>query len=204
MGYSITDWLEKNKEPLNNSVVELYKKSSMKLMQTIWEGYVSADDNSGGGGKGGKRKKGGSFQTVSSMHRESLNKLMTNLKYAYKLIMFDFEFQSTLFYSRSTAPHFVRCIVPNETKTPGYMENHVVLHQLRCNGVLEGIRICRKGFPNRLPYGDFKQRYRILNPNAVPDGQFLDSKKASEKVLTSLENIDHEKYKLGHTKVNIF
>ena len=31
------------------------------------------------GGKG-KRQKGGSFQTVSALHRESLNKLMTNLK----------------------------------------------------------------------------------------------------------------------------
>jgi myosin protein heavy chain len=39
------------------------------------------------------------------------------------------------------------------------MENHLVIHQLRCNGVLEGIRICRKGFPSRILYADFKQRY---------------------------------------------
>ena len=32
------------------------------------------------------------------------------------------------------------------------------MHQLQCNGVLEGIRICRKGFPNRLAYSEFKQR----------------------------------------------
>ena len=38
------------------------------------------------------------------------------------------------------------------------MENSLVIHQLRCNGVLEGIRICRKGFPSRILYGDFKQR----------------------------------------------
>jgi myosin heavy subunit len=61
---------------------------------------------------------------------------------------------------KSTHPHFVRCLIPNETKTPGAMENPLVMHQLRCNGVLEGIRICRKGFPNRIQYGDFKQRYR--------------------------------------------
>ncbi|MEQ2211369.1 hypothetical protein XENOCAPTIV_027788 [Xenoophorus captivus] len=101
---------------------------------------------------------------------------------------------------RSTHPHFVRCIIPNETKTPGAMENPLVMHQLRCNGVLEGIRICRKGFPNRIQYGDFKQRYRILNPSAIPEGQFIDNKKAAEKLLGSLD-IDHEQYKLGHTKV---
>ena len=42
--------------------------------------------------------------------------------------------------------------------SPGVMDHHLVMHQLRCNGVLEGIRICRKGFPNRILYADFKQR----------------------------------------------
>lgn len=41
----------------------------------------------------------------------------------------------------------------------GVMDNHLVIHQLRCNGVLEGIRICRKGFPSRILYADFKQRW---------------------------------------------
>lgn len=40
----------------------------------------------------------------------------------------------------------------------GVMDPFLVLHQLRCNGVLEGIRICRKGFPNRILYAEFKQR----------------------------------------------
>jgi myosin protein heavy chain len=39
------------------------------------------------------------------------------------------------------------------------MENSLVIQQLRCNGVLEGIRICRKDFPSRILYADFKQRY---------------------------------------------
>uniref|UniRef100_A0A452E4Q4 Myosin heavy chain 8 n=1 Tax=Capra hircus TaxID=9925 RepID=A0A452E4Q4_CAPHI len=78
--------------------------------------------------------------------------------------------------------------------------HELVLHQLRCNGVLEGIRICRKGFPSRILYGDFKQRYKVLNASAIPDGQFIDSKKASEKLLASID-IDHTQYKFGHTKV---
>ena len=41
----------------------------------------------------------------------------------------------------------------------GVIDNPLVMHQLRCNGVLEGIRICRKGFPNRILYGDFRQRW---------------------------------------------
>lgn len=73
--------------------------------------------------------------------QESLNKLMKNLY--------------------STHPHFVRCIIPNEMKQPGIIDAHLVLNQLQCNGVLEGIRICRKGFPNRIIYSEFKQRWEL-------------------------------------------
>ncbi|XP_069654953.1 myosin heavy chain, skeletal muscle, adult-like [Haliaeetus albicilla] len=176
--YNITGWLEKNKDPLNETVIWLYQKSSLKTLALLFANYGGADAEAGG--KKGGKKKGSSFQTVSALFRENLNKLMTNL--------------------RSTHPHFVRCIIPNETKTPGAMEHELVLHQLRCNGVLEGIRICRKGFPSRVLYADFKQRYRVLNISAIPEGQFMDSKKASEKLLASID-VDHTQYRFGHTKV---
>uniref|UniRef100_A0A3B4X272 Myosin heavy chain, skeletal muscle, adult-like n=1 Tax=Seriola lalandi dorsalis TaxID=1841481 RepID=A0A3B4X272_SERLL len=175
--YNISGWLEKNKDPLNDTVVQLYQKASLKLLSQLFATYASAD---AGGSKKSSKKKGSSFQTVSALFRENLNKLMANL--------------------RSTHPHFVRCIIPNETKIPGSMDHHLVLHQLRCNGVLEGIRICRKGFPSRILYGDFRQRYRILNASAIPEGQFIDSKKASEKLLSSID-VDHAQYRFGYTKV---
>ncbi|KAF4073128.1 hypothetical protein AMELA_G00255300 [Ameiurus melas] len=179
--YNIAGWLDKNKDPLNESVVQLYQKSSVKLLSTLYPPVTSA------GGKKGGNKKGGSMQTVSSQFRENLGKLMTNL--------------------RSTHPHFVRCLIPNESKTPGLMENFLVIHQLRCNGVLEGIRICRKGFPSRILYGDlgtddtlYFYRYKVLNASVIPEGQFIDNKKACEKLLGSID-IDHDQYRFGHTKV---
>ncbi|XP_068769943.1 myosin-1B isoform X2 [Struthio camelus] len=178
--YNITGWLEKNKDPLNETVVGLYQKSSLRTLALLFASVSGAEAESGGSGKKGSKKKGSSFQTVSALFRENLNKLMSNL--------------------RSTHPHFVRCLIPNETKTPGAMEHELVLHQLRCNGVLEGIRICRKGFPSRILYADFKQRYKVLNASAIPEGQFIDSKKASEKLLGSID-VDHTQYKFGHTKV---
>ncbi|XP_034749644.1 myosin-16-like [Etheostoma cragini] len=172
VGYNITHWLEKNKDPLNETVVGLFQKSSMPLLSLLFK-----EEETAAGAK--KQKKGSSFQTVSNFYREQLNKLMSTL--------------------RSTAPHFVRCIVPNEFKKSGVTDNHLILHQLACNGVLEGIRICRKGFPNRLQYPEFKQRYYILNPNVIPKG-FVDNKKASELILSSV-GLDNTEYRIGHTKV---
>ncbi|XP_013770147.1 myosin-7B isoform X1 [Pundamilia nyererei] len=179
--YNITGWLDKNRDPLNETVVALFQKSSNKLMAGLFENYISSDmpiDPKAETKQ--RRKKAASFQTVSQLHKENLNKLMANL--------------------RSTQPHFVRCIIPNESKIPGVMDPFLVLHQLRCNGVLEGIRICRKGFPNRILYAEFRQRYRILNPFAIPEDSFVDNRKAVEKLLGSLD-IDHSQYKFGHTKV---
>nr|CAB3264111.1 myosin-7 [Phallusia mammillata] len=169
--YNVDGWLNKNKDPLNESVLSLFRKSSNKLMSGLFPEVKEE-----GGGK--KKKKGGSFQTVSALYREQLNKLMTNL--------------------RNTKPHFVRCIIPNEMKQPGIMDAHLVLAQLKCNGVLEGIRICRKGFPNRLPYPEFKQRYQVLAAKLVAN--MVDSKKATETVVSHVE-LDTALYKIGHTKI---
>ncbi|XP_060990295.1 myosin-15 [Dama dama] len=176
--YNISGWLEKNKDFLNETVVAIFQKSSNRLLANLFENYISTNTALQFGEK--KRKKGASFQMVASLHKENLNKLMINLK--------------------STAPHFVRCINPNVNKTPGEMDPYLVLQQLRCNGVLEGITICREGFPHRLLYADFKQRYYILNPRAFPKSKFASSRKGTEELLDSLE-IDHTQYRFGITKV---
>jgi myosin heavy subunit len=178
VGYNLDNWLEKNKDPLNSSVVELLQKSALELVRTHLFPVPKEGDDEPTGGKKKKKKKGGSMQTVSQMYREQLKGLMTTLK--------------------STHPSFVRCIVPNETKTPGAVENNLILHQLRCNGVLEGIRICRKGFPNRMLYPEFKQRYMILAAAELKN--VVDSKAAAEIILKKIELSD-ALYKIGHTKV---
>ncbi|XP_042243053.1 myosin heavy chain, muscle-like isoform X28 [Homarus americanus] len=178
--YNLTGWLEKNKDPLNDTVVDQLKKANNTLSVEIFFDHAG---QSGGadvsGGKGGKRAKGSGFQTVSGMYKEQLNKLMTTLM--------------------STSPHFIRCIIPNEMKQSGVIDAALVMHQLTCNGVLEGIRICRKGFPNRMVYPDFKHRYNILNPKVTRNlGE--DYKQATQELLTEV-SLEAEKYRMGHTKV---
>ena len=67
----------------------------------------------------------------------------------------------------------------------GIIDAHLVMHQLHCNGVLEGIRICRKGFPSRILYVEFVQRYSILNPEASKGATTPDAAKKANQLLTA-------------------
>ncbi|VDM42609.1 unnamed protein product [Toxocara canis] len=185
--YNVHGWLEKNKDPLNDTAVQVLKSNGgMKLMSQIWEDYKTQEDIANltkeGKSMGKKKGKSASFMTVSMLYRESLNNLMTMLY--------------------QTHPHFIRCIIPNEQKKSGLIEANLVLNQLTCNGVLEGIRICRKGFPNRMIYADFKQRYAILAADAAEKGR--DLKESSQKILDKLLNmnaIKPEEFQTGLKKV---
>lgn len=160
--YSAAQWLMKNMDPLNENVVQLLQNSTDSFVQSIWKDgmntivllFVCFTDHwlfffstaeivsigvsmSGESAFGGRTKKG-MFRTVSQLYKDQLARLMNTL--------------------RNTNPNFVRCIIPNHEKRPGKIDAPLVLEQLRCNGVLEGIRICRQGFPNRIQFQEFKQR----------------------------------------------
>ncbi|XP_033983813.1 myosin-10 isoform X3 [Trematomus bernacchii] len=187
--YKAHDWLVKNMDPLNDNVASLLHQSSDHFVSELWKevdrivslDQVSTGDSSGPvsfGGSGLKTKKG-MFRTVGQLYKESLTKLMATL--------------------RNTNPNFLRCIIPNHEKKAGKLAPNLVLDQLRCNGVLEGIRICRQGFPNRIPFQEFRQRYEILTPNAIPR-TFMDGKQASELMIKALE-LDLNLFRVGQSKV---
>merc|ERR1719208_561418 len=178
VSYNVTGWLEKNKDPVNDTVVEIFKSTSpCELLVLLWADHpgqpteVKKDE-------GKKKKKGGGGKTVSSVYLVSLGELMTTL--------------------HSCEPHFVRCLVPNTHKKPGEVEPHLIMHQLTCNGVLEGIRICMRGFPNRMLYPDFKMRYACLGQAEIASSS--DNKTAVYALMDKI-NFSRDRYRLGHTLV---
>uniref|UniRef100_A0A673WN07 Myosin-10-like n=1 Tax=Salmo trutta TaxID=8032 RepID=A0A673WN07_SALTR len=183
--YKADEWLMKNMDPLNDNVATLLNQSTDKFVSELWKDVdriVGLDQVAGMNetafGAAYKTKKG-MFRTVGQLYKESLTKLMATL--------------------RNTNPNFVRCIIPNHEKRAGKLDPHLVLDQLRCNGVLEGIRICRQGFPNRIVFQEFRQRYEILTPNAIPKG-FMDGKQACERMIRALE-LDPNLFRIGQSKI---
>jgi len=176
VSYNLSGWLEKNKDPLNDTIVEMIKNGGNSLMIQCFADHpgqpleAPKDD-------GGRKKKGGG-KTVSSYFKGQLDDLMTTL---YK-----------------TEPHFIRCVVPNTHKQPGGVEPGLVMHQYQCNGVLAGIAICRKGFPNKMLYPEFKARYNILAAKLVAKAK---NDKAAAGAVMDVVKLEKEKFRLGHTKV---
>ncbi len=56
-------------------------------------------------------------------------------------------------------PYYVRCIKPNEEKSPVLFNNDRVRHQAMYLGLLENVRVRRAGFAYRIHYKRFLQRY---------------------------------------------
>merc|ERR1712165_507566 len=175
VSYNLTGWLEKNKDPLNDTIVEMIKNGSNALAIQCFADHPGQPAESP---KDQDRKKGKGGKTVSSYFKGQLDDLMTTL---YK-----------------TEPHFIRCVVPNTHKIPGGVEPGLVMHQYQCNGVLAGIAICRAGFPNKLAYPEFKSRYNIIGAAAVAKAK---NDKAAAQAVMDIVKLDKEKFRLGHTLV---
>ncbi|XP_053327788.1 myosin-11 isoform X2 [Spea bombifrons] len=183
--YNATNWLTKNMDPLNDNVTSLLNQSSDKFVADLWKdvdrivGLDQMAKMTESSLPSASKTKKGMFRTVGQLYKEQLAKLMTTL--------------------RNTNPNFVRCIIPNHEKRSGKLDAHLVLEQLRCNGVLEGIRICRQGFPNRILFQEFRQRYEILAAGSIPKG-FMDGKQASVLMIKALE-LDPNLYRVGQSKI---
>merc|ERR1711970_928272 len=166
VGYNVSGWLFKNKDPVNDAVIGMMSSATNAVTALVFQ-------------ETGEKKKGSSMMTISAAHRESLLKLMASL--------------------HSTHPHFVRCIIPNEIKKSGHIDAPLVMHQLNCNGVLEGIRICMLGLPNKMPYADFMARYSIVAPKIFSD-MAGDPKGCANKALPTV-GMDPDDFRTGHAKI---
>ena len=79
-------------------------------------------------------------------------------------------------------PFFVRCVKPNDLKTPDVFNRDLVCQQLRYSGMMKPIRIRRQGYPVRYEFAEFIDRYRVCiggmprSPHVikkVPDPRFV-------------------------------
>ncbi|GAU21892.1 hypothetical protein TSUD_33890, partial [Trifolium subterraneum] len=109
---------------------------------------------------------------------------------------FKIQLQQLMETLSSTEPHYIRCVKPNNLLKPAIFKSVNIMHQLRCGGVLEAIRISCAGYPTRRPFLEFANRFSLLAPEAMEAN--CNEKNACQKIL---EKTGLKGYQIGTTKV---
>ncbi|MEQ2184571.1 Myosin-10 [Goodea atripinnis] len=148
--YKADEWLMKNMDPLNDNVATLLHQSTDKFVAELLGAVVLTGcpslclppvDRIVG------------LDQVAGMNETAFGATYKTKKGMFRTVgqLYKESLTKLMATLRNTNPNFA-----------GKLEPHLVLDQLRCNGVLEGIRICRQGFPNRIVFQEFRQRTGVL------------------------------------------
>ncbi|KAF7243111.1 Unconventional myosin-XV, partial [Varanus komodoensis] len=177
--YQVHKFLDKNYDQVRQDVLDLFVNSKAKMVAHLFFGHaqVVAQQKSMMGRSSTSRRKC-KAQTVAAKFQQSLSDLVQKME--------------------RCNPFFIRCIKPNNKKEPGLFEADIVKSQLRYSGILETIRIRKEGFPVRIPFQIFIDRYRCLvdiRPDIIPDGWNCVG------VLKKLCPVTPEMYCIGATKL---
>ncbi|XP_034088967.1 unconventional myosin-XIX isoform X2 [Gymnodraco acuticeps] len=132
VAYQIQGMVEKNKDPVPPELIKLLQKSENSLLHHIFTDKETEIPTS----------KGLSKVTVVSKFKNSLESLMRIL--------------------HTTTPHYTRCIKPNPDCKPLTFKKEEVIMQLEACGIVETIHISAAGFPIRIPFKGFMQRYGLI------------------------------------------
>lgn len=175
--YECEGFLDKNRDTVFEELINILKASQSELVAELFQQQGNVPPVANGSVRTGKRATREHRLTVGFQFRQSLQMLMDTLN--------------------STAPHYVRCIKPNDLKEAFLFDPHRTVQQLRACGVLETIRISAAGYPTRWTYEEFFIRYRILlqGPQDQSQAQALCREALPELIP------DPDQYCFGKTKV---
>lgn len=101
----------------------------------------------------------------------------------------------------SKEPFYVRCIKPNEVKSPVVFDEERVTHQVRYLGLVENILVRRAGFAHRQRYDRFLKRYKMISQYTWPNFRSGSDKDGVRTLMDEKGFSDDVKY--GHTKIFI-
>ncbi|XP_053717632.1 unconventional myosin-Ig isoform X2 [Synchiropus splendidus] len=96
-------------------------------------------------------------------------------------------------------PYYVRCIKPNEEKSPLLFDEARCEHQVAYLGLLENVMVRRAGFAYRQLYSRFLQRYKMTCEYTWPNHMMSSDREAVEAIV--IQHGFQEDVMYGHTKL---
>lgn len=185
--YNADEFLLKNTDNTDPDTVKLFNQSNRSIIREL---VMSKEERLKIKGRfidkdkpdfiHGKPKKGprSAFSSVSSTFSSQLTQLMEILI--------------------STQSYFIRCVKPNTKKAKGVFDPVYVRPQLKCGGLVEAVKMLKRGYPTRV---SFEEIYRQYSPLLNPQPVFELNKRDFSQAVLSLFELNKSEYQLGLTKV---
>ena len=144
--YNVEFFLQKNKDELPKSAVELLSSSTISVVAEL--------ANILGGGDASSPPQESEKRSAAAANRSS-NRVTVSAQFASQL-------QGLRSRIATTEPHYIRCLKPNDRLVADFLDDSLLSHQLNCAGVLPAMKIARSGFSMRYQHGAFIRRYRPI------------------------------------------
>ncbi|KAL1110368.1 hypothetical protein AAG570_007899 [Ranatra chinensis] len=187
--YQAGGFLDKNRHFLAPEVVQLLRGSKHDLVRFLFQCPITKTGNLYSANSSHAAPHKETTKNIMALQSQSRAQQTAATYFRYSLM-------ELLQRMVGGTPQFVRCIKPNDTRTPRLFDSMKVLRQLRYIGVMETIRIRQQGFSHRIPFADFLNRYGFL---AFDHREEIFPSKENARLLLVRLNIDG--WALGKTKV---
>jgi hypothetical protein len=215
--YETDGFLEKNRDRLYADIEGALQCSKNLFVRGMFGGSTISPPNlsSGAtterrGGLGGSNEKpvpalgksdtGGSVRGNSSRPSTLTRQSSQGDVTAKKVTTLSSRFKVQLAALRSTIAvtdvSYVRCIKPNETLQPDFLDPEFVGRQLHYCGLMETIRVRQLGFALRIKFDEFADRYGVLFSDGAKRG---DAKSSGARLLAD-RHIASNLFAVGKTR----
>jgi hypothetical protein len=174
--YAVADFVEKNQDRLHADLVIALQSSKNPFICAIVNDDIDegvsrattvrrATSTAGGAAanNGGLPANARKRPTQATMFRSQLDELCRMIQ--------------------SVDRHFIRCVKPNASSTPGYIDEPMLRAQLRYTGVVAAARVRAAGYALRLPFGEFVERFKSTTAAELAG---LDGRAASIAIAQSV------------------
>ena len=168
--YTVHSWLEKNRDELPLSTNTLLQSSNFPLVSDIRM-----------------------FLRLQTGDVGSVNLPSVGAQFAKQL-------RTLRARIDGTAPHYIRCLKPNDLLIADEFQPKNIVEQLRYGGVLEAVRVSRAGYPTRYSHRGFLIRYTVLQSSQQQ--QQTKSKKEIEMLQDLIQDVACQIWCMQHPNNN--
>ena len=168
--YNSFGLLEKSRDTMHPDIKQMICQSSFNLMREVSE-IIGPNRGSKTPGKANKATLGTQFCKQLSSLMETVN---------------------------AAAPHFVKCMKPNDKSSPKMFMVENVIEQLRCAGILSLCQLRKVGFCERITFDAFVSKYSCISGKSSKSGK--DILEVLER-LGSKSLLEKDGWVKGHTKI---